>query len=239
MTMTIPKSKAFAALMALVLAAPMTVSTMAFAGSPTGAMATTAEASTIEQAIEALHRWIKTPSRKPMPVWAIDTATRVITAWRTYTNGKKFEEASRIALAALKEVAAIKAMVEDGLEITDREYRLVRDSLEAQAGRLDLLTGRVDRVEQATAEHAARVRTLEMQAEAAEARARYFEARTRALEGEVGRLSGDNRRLAGDLARQQTETARHRAVIRRTPCGTGKAYRYAVRGCVDVAAHPR
>ena len=76
-----------------------------------------------EQLIDNLMAVIKS-SKKPIPVWAIDMAMRAYNTWKTYKNGQQVEEVQQEVLYVIKLVAEIKAQVEDGHEMTEREYRL-------------------------------------------------------------------------------------------------------------------
>ncbi len=221
------------------------------------------EASVVENAIEALYRKLSGPWRKPAPVWILDSATGVYRAVQQYRNGGKVSEAVRVAhaaraevdavktgldevkrigLATLKELAILKELIEEGRELTDREYRLVRDLLDAQAGRLDAIVGRVGDLERFTAEHTARMRALEARAAEAEAnlaavraQAIYWQGRTRDVEAEVAELQGESNGLAEIVRRQNMMIEQHRRVVGRRGCGAGRYYSYKAKGCIEVA----
>ena len=87
---------------------------------------------------------------KPMPVWLLNSAVRIYTAYRTYRNGQKVEEASCIAHAALAEIAHVRAEIEAGRQVSQHEQRVTHARLEAQAEQLEGLAQRVTAVEQRT-----------------------------------------------------------------------------------------
>ncbi len=137
---------------------------------------TTGKSVQVEDAIEKLMSVIN-GAKKPLPAWALDTAMKAYKTYKTYKNGEKVEEVQQAVLAVLKTVAEIKTDVDAGRELSDKEYRRTRDLLDTQGLRLGDLEVRVDRVEKATRETAARLRAWQQRTEAAEARAASVERR--------------------------------------------------------------
>ena len=93
-------------------------------------------------------------SRKPLPAWALDLAMRAYDVYKTYQNGKRVgavekraDDIEREVLAILKVVIDVQAQVEAGQEMTDREFRLTRELLDAHSRHLDDLAGRLSRIE--------------------------------------------------------------------------------------------
>lgn len=97
-------------------------------------------------AIERVMTSIKA-AKKPLPAWALDLALRAYDTYKTIRNGEKVEEVQREVLSVLKVVDDIKEQIEAGRELTDREFRLTRELLDAHARRLTDLADRVDRLE--------------------------------------------------------------------------------------------
>jgi hypothetical protein len=101
----------------------------------------------LPEAITRTFLLVASKADKPMPVWILDTAVRIYTAYRTYKNGEKVEQATRIAHAALNEIAHVRDGIEAGLYHPGDELRLIRARLEGQADRLERMGQRVDRIE--------------------------------------------------------------------------------------------
>ncbi len=110
-----------------------------------------------QTAIERLWSAINS-ANKPLPAWAIDVALRAYTAYKTYRNGKKVEEVRRQTLITLQIVADLKEQLEAGRELTEREYKLTRELLDAQMRVLDVLGVRVTLLEREAARARARAR---------------------------------------------------------------------------------
>ena len=117
-------------------------------------------------------------AKKPIPVWATEWAARVYTAWKTYKNGERVEAIDKEVQAVLQIVADIALQVEAGQEMTDREFRLTRDLLDAHGRRIDDLTARVDRIDRDTQGHAAEIRVLHDGKRALERQGRTSSVRT-------------------------------------------------------------
>lgn len=93
-------------------------------------------------------------SKKPLPAWAVDLAMRAYEVYKTHQNGKRVgavekraDDIERQVMTILRVVTEVQAQVEAGQEMTDREFRLTRELLDAHSGRLDDLAGRVSRIE--------------------------------------------------------------------------------------------
>jgi hypothetical protein len=93
---------------------------------------------------------VVTAGAKPLPVWLLDAAARIYTAYRIHQVGKKADEAVRIALTAMNELAHVRAEIEAGRMRSEHEERAVRRRIEAQATQIEGLGKRVTAVEQRT-----------------------------------------------------------------------------------------
>jgi hypothetical protein len=113
---------------------------------PTADRADNLEVHAKDQFIESLMIVIS-GSTKPLPVWAVDIAMRAYDIWKTYENGQKVNEVQREVLSVLQLVVRIKDQVEMGQEMSEREYWLTRELLDAHVRRLD--------------DHARRIRALQ------------------------------------------------------------------------------
>lgn len=80
---------------------------------------------------------------KPLPVWLLDAAARIYTAYRVHQVGKKADEAARIALAAMTELAHVRAEIDSGRMDSEQEQRAPRARFEAQATQIEGLEKRV------------------------------------------------------------------------------------------------
>ena len=89
--------------------------------------------------------------RSFLPGWALDIALRAYDAYQTYRNGERVEEIRAEVLATLGEIIEIKANMEAGQEMSDREYRLTRELLDTRISQIETLVGalslRVDELE--------------------------------------------------------------------------------------------
>ena len=120
-----------------------------------------------EQLIDSLMSTIK-GSKKPLPLWAIEIAMRAYETWKTYQNGQKVEEVEQVVLSVLVHVAEIKDQAETGRAMSEREYRLTRELLDAHGRRFDSYVSQLrqieDRLQQETVRMVAcEVRTDELQ----------------------------------------------------------------------------
>lgn len=114
-------------------------------------------AATAAPTIEALMSEIKL-AKKPLPAWAVQIALQAYKTWKTYRNGQKVEALQTDVINVLKVVKDIKEQVEQGREMTEREYYLTRELLDAHAKRLSGLDDRVAKVERNAAHQAAVVK---------------------------------------------------------------------------------
>jgi hypothetical protein len=99
-----------------------------------------------EQLIDGLMSTIK-GSKRPLPVWAIEMASRAYETWKTYQNGQKVEEVEKVVLSILAHVAEIKDQVETGRAMSEREYRLTRELLDAHARAFDGFVSQIRQIE--------------------------------------------------------------------------------------------
>jgi hypothetical protein len=113
------------------------------------AAALLAPGTALDTAITQTFARVITAGAKPMPVWMLDTAARIYTAYRIHQVGDKADEAGRIALAVLTEVAHLRSEIEAG-RITEQEQDTARTRLEEQATVIEGLAKRVGEVEQRT-----------------------------------------------------------------------------------------
>ena len=103
----------------------------------------------LDTAITQTFARVVTAGAKPLPVWLLDAAARIYTAYRIHQVGKKADEAARMALAGLTELAHVRSEIEAGRMLTEQQ-RATRTRLEAQAAQIEGLAKRVTAVEQRT-----------------------------------------------------------------------------------------
>jgi len=86
-----------------------------------------------------------------LPRWALDIALRAYEAYQTYRNGERVEKIRGQVLATLRVITELKADVEAGQEMSDREYRLTRELLDSRMAHIETLisalSSRVDELE--------------------------------------------------------------------------------------------
>lgn len=167
--------------MALALATvlyPVMATTLRAADALTASQAS-ADTSIIDKAIEALYQSITSAGQRPLPLLVVDYAERAYRHYRIYRLGGRVEEVRATVHAVMVKIDSLRQSLEEGREISSREYRLVHELLDAQLGRLDAIAMRVTMVEERTAEQAVRMRTLEAQLEAARSEAAFWRNRFR------------------------------------------------------------
>jgi hypothetical protein len=115
------------------------------------------ESTTLDMSITAAFLSVTGKSKRPMPIWLLESAARIYTAYKAYKNGQKVEEAFRIAQAALAEISNVRTEIEAGRVFSKQEQRLTRTRLRAQEAliegldrRVSSLEGRTERLEQKT-----------------------------------------------------------------------------------------
>jgi hypothetical protein len=86
-----------------------------------------------------------------LPRWALDIALRAYDAYQTYRNGQRVEKVRAQVLATLRVITELKADIEAGREMSDREYRLTRELLDSRMTHIETLisalSSRVDELE--------------------------------------------------------------------------------------------
>jgi len=125
--------------------APHSILSAAPASSPE-AIAASIELDVVDMAMKRIRGF-----RSSLPAWALEIALRAYNAYQTYRNGERVEEVRAEVLATLKVIAELKADVEAGREMSDREYRLTRELLDTRLAHIETLisalSSRVDELE--------------------------------------------------------------------------------------------
>jgi hypothetical protein len=85
-----------------------------------------------KQEIERLVQMIRSGG-KPLPAWALDLIMRAYDAYKTHQNGKEIASIREMTLGILREVADLKVRIERGEELSDGEYRTIRERLDVFA----------------------------------------------------------------------------------------------------------
>jgi hypothetical protein len=153
---------------------------------------------------------------RALPRWVVRAAERAYEILRGFETSNRIAAIEQRTAEVAREVRAILVLVvemqadgEAGRQITDREFRLTHDLIEAHFQRLEDLTIRV---------HALEVKVAELEAEASVARSEKAEQR-RELDKARGAI--------GEITKR----------VRRPGCGVGRAPRGGK--CIDVAENPR
>jgi len=169
---------------------------------PAGRTDTPANLESTEHIVDSLMSAISR-SKRPLPAWALDAASKAVMHWRLHRLSRKTQEIEKEVTAVLRIVVDIKDQVEAGRAMSERETRFARAALEAHDRRLDDLTSRVDAIEQGT--------------RVSEARIAKLEAHNKVLMAENKALRASNSELTRRFLRDR--------------CGAGR--KRGVHGCVD------
>lgn len=114
--------------------------------SPAMSAPTAVEISATDDLVEQALTFAKRKS-KPLPVYVVDTILLMANTWKQFKNGEKVDEAVEKVTAVMKIVAEIKADVDVGREMTDREFRRTFELLDMHARGLKDLDARVGKIE--------------------------------------------------------------------------------------------
>jgi len=86
-----------------------------------------------------------------LPRWALDIALRAYDAYQAYRNGERVEKLRAQVLATLRVITELKADIEAGQGMSDREYRRTRELLDSRMAHIETLisalSSRVDELE--------------------------------------------------------------------------------------------
>ena len=139
---------AFAAAIGISCAAPVPAAAQQTAAVTTLSSEKAPASAALDATVTEAFLSVTAKGAKPLPVWLLDSAIGIYTAYKTYRNGEKFEEAARVARAALDEIARVRAETEAGRRTSEHEQRLIRTRLDAQVALIEGLDGRVKSLEQ-------------------------------------------------------------------------------------------
>jgi hypothetical protein len=107
---------------------------------------------------------------KPLPVWALDSALLAYRAFKTYRTGEKVEEVRQHVVTTLKLVAEIRQNIDAGRDTSDRQYRRMREQLDAHGAQLGELLTRINALEDKQQRTATQVDSLSQRAARIEVR---------------------------------------------------------------------